>query len=166
MYNHLKLTLFSFFISTLAFSQATADSSLFDFWVGKWEVTWNNPNGTTGKAVNNIVKILDGKVIQENFVDPSPGGLKGTSISVFNSQTKVWHQAWADNQGGYYDLEGGTENGIKYFRTKMREINGQKSFQRMKFYNITPNSFTWDWESTSDGGQTWTLQWRLNYKKS
>ncbi len=142
-------------------AQSVMDSSSYDFWVGEWSVTWDNGNGTIGKGTNKIVKILDEKVIQENFADET--GFKGTSISVFNPAQKKWHQAWADNQGGYFDLEGEVVGDKKIFKTKIREVNDKKYIQRMVFYDIKPKSFTWDWEKSEDGGKTWTLQWRINY---
>src|SRR5689334_3207610 len=76
-----------------------AQHQWFDFWVGRWEVTWEETGGKTGKGTNNIVRILDNTVIQENFnIDEgSSQGYLGTSISVFNPTTNTWHQAYADN---------------------------------------------------------------------
>jgi hypothetical protein len=134
------------------------DSTLFDFWVGDWDLTWTNSSGKEEKGTNQIIKILDGKVIQENFRFVS-GAFKGTSISVYNPSNKTWHQAWADTQGGYFDFEGDK----RIFKTKVRKQNGQKIIQRMVFYNIKQNSLTWDWQSSRDGGATWNLLWRINY---
>ena len=140
------------------------DSSLFDFWVGEWDLTWTNADGKIDKGTNRITKILDGKVIQENFSDAT-GAFKGISISVYNQAKKTWHQAWADNQGGYYDFEGAVDGKKRIFRTRMKEVNGEKVIQRMVFYNINTTSLTWDWEMSKDGGVTWQLQWRINYSK-
>lgn len=46
----------------------------FDFWLGEWDVTW----GEEGKGTNRIERILDGKIIQENFSAPD---LHGMSVS-------------------------------------------------------------------------------------
>ncbi len=138
------------------------DSTLFDFWVGDWNLTWTNSAGKEEKGTNRITKILDGKVIQENFSFAS-GAFKGTSISVYNLSKKTWHQAWADTQGGYFDFEGDLEGDKRIFKTKVREENGKKIIQRMVFYNIKQNSLTWDWQSSRDGGVTWNLLWRINY---
>lgn len=35
----------------------------------------------------------------------------------------------------------------------------------MRFYDILPGSFTWDWEGTRDGGRTWNLRWRIYYSR-
>lgn len=131
------------------------------FWIGEWALTWDNADGTKGKGTNRIEKILDGKVIQENFQDTN--GFKGTSISVYSPQNKSWHQAWADNQGGYFDLLGSTDGDKRMFQTKMRESGDNKIIQRMVFYEITRDAFKWDWEMSADNGNTWTLQWRIFY---
>jgi hypothetical protein len=139
------------------------DSALFDFWIGEWQASWTNADGTKGTGKNSIRKTLDGKVIQENFEDMQ--GFKGTSISVFNSQRKTWHQAWADNQGGYFNFLGEVDGQKRIFRTPAKEVSGKSITQRMVFYNITSNSMTWDWEKSEDGGKTWSLQWRILYTK-
>jgi hypothetical protein len=43
--------------------------------------------------------------------------------------------------------------------------DGKEIVQRMVFKEIKNDSFTWDWEKTEDGGKTWKLEWRINYKK-
>jgi hypothetical protein len=35
----------------------------------------------------------------------------------------------------------------------------------MVFYAIERNSFSWDWEGSSDGGRSWALLWRLEYRR-
>jgi hypothetical protein len=35
----------------------------FDFWLGEWDCTW----AEDGKGSNRVERILDGKIIQENF---------------------------------------------------------------------------------------------------
>lgn len=106
---------------TLGVNGQTADTtSWYDFWVGEWDLTWDDGKGNTGKGTNRVLKVLDNKVIQENF-EAKEGqykGTKGMSLSVFNPTNKSWHQAWADNQGGYFDLTG--------------EIDGQKKYSKQK----------------------------------
>ncbi len=160
----LFITIFNYFST---YAQEEGAATAFDFWVGKWALTWDEGNGSVGKATNNIVKILDDKVIQENFevLEGAQKGFKGTSISVYNPKTKQWHQAWADNQGSYFDFTGDIEGDKKIFKTRTIEKEGKKITQRMVFYNIQKERMTWDWESSSDGGESWKLLWRINYKK-
>jgi len=37
--------------------------------------------------------------------------------------------------------------------------------QKMTFKNIGRDAFMWDWEGTNDGGKTWKLLWRIDYKR-
>jgi hypothetical protein len=139
----------------------------FDFWVGKWKATYDEGNGVQQYGINTIEKILDGKVIRESFelTGGSNKGFKGTSISVFEPRSKKWRQAWADNQGGYIDLEGEFVGDKRIFKTQIREQGNRKMMERMVFYNIEKDSFTWDWEASADGGETWKLSWRILYER-
>lgn len=156
------------FLSTKSYAQSGDNAHAFDFWVGEWELSWEHDDGSKGAGTNLIEKTLDGVVIQENFraLTGAYSGMKGTSISVYNPQTQVWKQAWADNQGGYFDFTGITKNGQRIFQTDERILSdGRKIIQRMRFYDIEEESLTWDWESSFDGGESWALTWRIFYQR-
>jgi hypothetical protein len=143
---------------------AAEDLEKLDFWVGKWDLTWEGGSGT-----NVVEKTLDGRVIQENFQATGGGmkGFKGTSISTFHGADGRWHQAWADSQGGYFNFIGVMEGDQRIFQTEYPKVmpNGDSVMLRMRFYNITPDSFDWDWERSADQGQTWSLSWRIHYER-
>lgn len=145
---------------------AGLNKSTFDFWIGRWGAEWKNADGTIGKGTNHISKVLDGTVLEENFAitTGSQAGFLGKSLSVMDVNGQ-WHQAWADNQGGYYDFIGEVIGKKKIFKTKLVETGGNRIIQRMVFYEIEKDSFTWDWESTQDGGETWNLNWRIKYTR-
>ena len=155
--------LFIFGFSSMAFTQHI-DHTSFDFWIGEWELEWQKGDGSTGHGTNTIVRILDGKVIQENFEDPE-SGFKGMSLSVYNPTTKKWHQAWADNAGGYFDFTGSVFDGNPIFKTTAVQQGEKTIVQRMLFKNITKDRLVWDWEKTEDGGNHWTLQWSIQYTR-
>ncbi len=163
------LSTLTIILSMTAFAQppqpSEEDLSKLDFWVGKWDLSWEG-----GKGTNLIEKKLNGRVIQENF-EATEGNFKGylgTSISTFNPQDGKWHQAWADSQGGYIDLVGEMDGDTRIFKmtSPRTRQDGKESISRMRFYNITDDSFTWDWEASIDGGETWNLSWRINYKRA
>lgn len=147
----------------------TAPENLFDFWVGEWELTWQDAQGNPQQGYNRIVKILDDQVIQENFetipTSESASVFRGMSLSVYNPRTEQWHQAWTDNQGGYYNFIGQFEGDKRMFVTKATNQRGKEIIQRMVFRDITQDAFVWDWESSSDGGQTWQLNWQIHYQR-
>jgi len=138
---------------------SAAEASEFDFWVGDW--TLYSADTITGN--NSIYKIMDGCSVQENFSNPKTGYL-GKSWSVYNPQTKLWQQTWVDNQGGYIPLTGTFENGKMTLATPARKLpNGKEMVSRMIFYNITKDSFDWNWEATTDAGTTWKTNWQIHY---
>lgn len=155
------------FATLLQPAQATAPAELFDFWVGDWVVSWKQADGSPARGRNRVSKILDGKVIEEDFSgDPGVAPrLLGRSLSVLDAGG-VWRQAWADNQGGFFALTGSAEGGSRYFSTGFRQVGEQQQGKRMRFHDIQPDRFTWDWEGSNDGGKTWTLLWRLHYRRA
>ena len=148
-------------------AHAAQPADLFDFWLGDWRVSWHNADNTAGSARNRISKTLDGKVIEENFEqdagDPPPI-LRGHSISVLQQSSGIWQQAWADNQGGYFSFSASVDGDKRIFATALLpSADSSVRGQRMVFYDIRPDSFSWDWEGTRDGGKSWSLLWRLRY---
>lgn len=137
----------------------------FDFWIGSWNVSWKNPDGTTTKGTNLITREKNSGVIVEHFDDPT-NKFNGISISVFSPADSMWHQAWADNSGGYINMVGKVEGEKRYFETAVEKKGDKTIIRRMVFYNITADSFTWDWELSNDGGKTWVLQWQILYERA
>jgi len=89
---------------------------LFNFWLGKWDLTWNDAEGNQQTGSNNIERVLGNKVIQENFLAIDAGqltGYEGKSWSVFNPQNQTWRQTWVDNQGSYLEFIGEFEGNQK-----------------------------------------------------
>lgn len=149
-------------------SAQSSPETIYDFWMGTWDLSWTGANGQEEKGRNVITKILDGKVLQENFeaLEGAQKGYKGQSMSVYNPATKTWYQTWMDNQGGNINFTGEVDEDRKIFKTAIQNRNGQQVISRMVFYDIKADSFNWDWESTTDGGSTWNLNWRIKYARS
>lgn len=165
-----KLTIVVYFLPLVVWTQElpTNPENYFDFWLGKWEATWDEGEGKIGKGTNHITRILDGKAIQEDFriLEGQSEGFMGMSISVYHARVNTWKQSWADNQGDFFYFKGRFENNKRIFQTEIFELeDGKKFTQRMIFYDITEDSMTWDWESSEDGGETWNLNWKIFYKK-
>ena len=166
--NMKNILLFLILLPVFANAQKTSlNKSTYDFWLGKWNAEWVDANGNPGKGTNHIFKVLDGAVLEENFeiTEGVQAGFKGKSLSVFNPASGTWHQAWTDNQGGYFNFNGEVMGDRKIFKTEPVKMRGNTLQQRMVFYNIQKDRFTWDWESTKNGGKTWNLLWRINYTR-
>jgi len=129
----------------------------FDFWLGEWDVTW----GEDGRATNNVLRIMDDKIIQENFSAPD---LKGMSVSSYDAERGLWCQTWVDNSGTYLDFTGKFED-EKMMLVRDAIVKGQACKQRMVWYNIETSQFDWNWERSDDGGNTWRVLWQIKYKR-
>jgi hypothetical protein len=129
----------------------------FDFWLGEWNCTW----GDDGNATNHVVRIMDEKVIQENFVAPD---LIGMSVSIFDKERNLWCQTWVDNSGSYLDFTGKFENG-KMVLSRDAIVKGETCMQRMVWHNIQADEFDWNWERSDDGGNSWRVVWQIKYKR-
>ncbi|TNE74306.1 DUF1579 domain-containing protein [bacterium] len=135
-------------------------SSEFDFWLGKWDLTWND----SLKGTNSITKILDGKIIQESFNGQPGGPLKGLSFTAFDSFSNQWKQTWVDNQGAYLDFSGGMK-ADSMILSRSFQRNGQTIWQRMVWFNISANHFDWLWQNSTDNKRTWKTNWQIDYKR-
>jgi hypothetical protein len=150
-------------ITFLALVPSTPPESLqFDFWVGDWKcegISYDaQGHQTKTTATNHVRRILKGNVIEEQF---SSATLHGTSHSVF-VPGRGWRQTWVDDQGGYIALAGSFADGKMTLETLP---GGATKASRMVFESITPKSFDWRWEATTDGGKTWRLAWLLHYTR-
>jgi hypothetical protein len=141
-----------------------AECHQFDFWIGKWKAEWENQDSTMSEGKNIVNSILDGCVIEENFIE-SPGmNFRGKSFSVYNHNHKIWQQTWVDTEGYYLLFTGGILN-EKMILSRTVETTKGNLTQRMVFYNIHKDSFDWNWESSTDGGKNWKLNWKIKYTR-
>lgn len=127
----------------------------FNFWLGDWDGTW----GEDGKGTNRIERILDGKIIQENFSAPD---FQGISVSSYDPERKLWCQTWVDTNGTYLDFTGKFEDN-KMILTRDAMVRGEACKQRMVWYDIQEDRFEWNWERSDDDGQTWRVLWQIHY---
>src|SRR5262249_1277408 len=110
----------------------------FDFWLGEWELTW--PGKTQAEVAhgsNNIRRVLDDCVIEENFSGVESMPLRGMSVSTFDARAGKWKQTWVDNQGGYLDFVGEFTNGQMVLAREWTRPDGAKVQQRMVWKNIS-----------------------------
>lgn len=157
------LLILSIMPSNLAIAQQqvpTCDSENhddIDFWVGKWNATWEGGSGT-----NEITREYNGCVIRENF---KGSNLKGMSVSSYSPVDKMWRQIWLDEQNGFLDLKGFYDGDNYIFHTTPNPGNPDTQLQ-MVFSDIKHESFTWTWMSTTDGGKNWQNNWQISYSRA
>lgn len=134
----------------------------FDFWVGTWTVTL--PNGAVA-GTNRIESILGGCALQEHW--SSARGGDGTSLNLWHAADSTWRQVWVDGSGGLLELSGGLVDGSMILSGTAR-VAGGSGGTTLNRITWTPNSdgtVRQLWESSPDGGTTWTTQFDGRYAR-
>jgi hypothetical protein len=132
----------------------------FDFWIGDWDV-WA-PNGNLAGS-NRIEKILGGCVLQENW--KGARGLTGYSFNTYDPGDKKWHQTWVDDQGTLLLLSGEFKDGKMVLGGATAARGTAKAaLQRITWTPLSDGSVRQFWESSEDGGKTWTVAFDGSYR--
>jgi hypothetical protein len=145
---------------------AAPEQKQFDFWVGDWDLTWPAEKGNApDHGTNRIRRVLDSCVVQESFSGENAMRLRGMSLSIFDTRAGKWKQTWVDNEGAYLDFVGEFKEGQMILVRDATRPDGTKVKQRMVFKNIQANEFDWSWESSTDAGKTWQVNWPIHYRR-
>ena len=135
-----------------------------DFWVGEWDATWENPDGSKGEGTNSITKDEFGDcVIIERFSAP---GLQGLSVSTFHAPLGQWRQTWVDNQGGYFALVGGpSSEEDTEFALELTRLSDAAPHLRMIWQDVSDDAFVWRWQGKATEAEEWQDRWVINYQR-
>jgi hypothetical protein len=133
----------------------------FDFWLGTWDVTaQGKPAGT-----NAITADLKGCVLVEQWTASSGG--RGTSLNYYDRRTRSWHQAWIDDRGGSLRLEGGLRDGRMVMQTRPSpDAKADAAVHRITWSPESGGSVRQVWETSKDGGKTWSTLFDGTYVKT
>jgi hypothetical protein len=135
----------------------------FDFWIGRWKVT--NPKGDI-VGTSRIERTLNGCVLQE-FWSGSKGGA-GTSLNLWSAADRRWRQVWADDSGTLLELSGGLEARAMVLRGvhPTPGVPGGTTTERITWTPLEGGTVRQHWESSTDGGGTWTTQFDGLYTRA
>jgi hypothetical protein len=135
----------------------------FDFWIGEWEVT--GPQGSVA-GHNSIQKVLGGCALHESWKSAN-GASVGHSYNIYDATTGRWHQTWVDNSGTLLQLDGGFVGG-KMVLTGSRppaQPGAMDVMQRISWEKKSDNEVRQLWETSPDGGQTWSVAFDGTYRR-
>ncbi|WP_218079648.1 DUF1579 family protein [Anthocerotibacter panamensis] len=129
----------------------------FAFWVGAWKVVSQVKASPTEdqwqeiKADDNIHYILDGCALQQNYQDSY---IKGTSLTTYLPDKKMWQQVWIDNtMPNLISFLGEFKDG-KMVMLGQATQQGKAVTNRQTYYNITADKVDYLYEQSMDGGKT------------
>ena len=130
----------------------------FDFWLGDWDVF--NPDGDL-VGTNSIRRIYGGCALEERW--QSAGQHSGASFNIYNVQRKQWHQTWVDSGGLLLQLDGSFNDGKMVLSGETMGRNGARVLNRITWESTGPGRVRQLWESSTDGGTTWSVAFDGTY---
>ena len=134
----------------------------FDFWIGDWEVT--TPDGEFA-GTNRITRELGDCVLHEHWAG-SRGGF-GESFNAWDARTRRWHQTWVDDRGTLLVLEGGREGESMVLVGSHPDTAAAAGtgLERITWTPMSDGVVRQLWESSKDGGKSWTTAFDGRYRK-
>ncbi|MBT8401916.1 MAG: hypothetical protein KJO98_15685 [Rhodothermia bacterium] len=141
-------------------SPCSEKSQEFNFWIGEWDVTaGGNPAGH-----NRIEPILGGCAIQETW--NGSGGSAGSSFNFYNPQLEKWQQFWIWQNGTTLYLTGDYADGRMVLKGDSQNRNGQTVANRVTWFDNDDGTVRQLWETSTDGGETWSVAFDGLYTKT
>ena len=127
----------------------------FDFWLGSWDVY--RPDGEQA-GTNRLTAIHDGCAIREEWEGVS--GHAGTSLNFYDPASGRWYQTWVDNGGKPLLLSGGLNGDGQMV---LASPDGESPRQRITWTPEEDGSVRQLWETSEDGGGTWSVAFDGRY---
>ena len=147
---------------------APREASQFDFLVGQWEVTVTPKATTLGTRIHGVPRLsgiwkawraMDGVGIEDELriVDGSgnPNAfLRHTRL--YDATGRKWTQMGLDvYRARFTQATAEWVDGEMRVRSMGRDSDGAAYVQRVRFYDITPTSFKYQADRSTDGEMTW-----------
>jgi hypothetical protein len=117
---------------------------------------WVQYSGTTV-----VRKVLDGRAnLVELRVKGPAGQIEGTSLRLYNPQTKQWSLNFASARNGVMTqpVYGGFRDGHGEFFGQ-DSLDGRAIFVRFVISKVTDESWRFEQAYSEDGGRTWETNW-------
>ena len=133
----------------------------FDFWAGSWNVT--DSAGGTPYGTNDVTLEESGCVVHEHWTG-SRGGT-GQSFNHWDRERKVWEQYWVASDGTDLHLVGHLEGNAMRLEADIAGPNGTTTHQRITWISEPDGRVRQFWQTSTDGGRTWTVAFDGWYRK-
>lgn len=144
----------------------------FDFLSGEWRIKNRKrkadaPGGWDefdGEAT--CVSLLGGRVHVEELRIPARD-FAGLGLRVLEAATAIWHDVWVNAKSGVVagpGMPGGFTDGVGSFVVQ-ETVDGKERVYRSVWDQITEDTCRWHQATSSDGGQTWELDWEMHWRR-
>ncbi len=147
----------------------------FDFLMGSWRVhnrvLRKQPTGRTEweewEATSVARPLLDGLGNEDEFRADYGAGFVAMSFRFFNPETRLWSIYWVDSRYcgvlgppvfGSFTGDGGVFEGTDTFE-------GKPYLVRYCWSGVTTPTPKWEQSFSEDGGETWDLNWVMEFTR-
>jgi hypothetical protein len=108
-------------------------------------------------GTNRITREYGGCVLQEHWEARGPQKQTGSSFNTYSVPGRHWHQTWVDSTGGFLLLDGAFADGQMVLSGEMPGRQGGTVRHRISFTPRADGTVRQFWETSRDGGKTWTV---------
>ncbi|MBL8230340.1 MAG: hypothetical protein JNL98_17760 [Bryobacterales bacterium] len=134
----------------------------FDFWIGEWNVTRMSDGAPSGS--NEVLGILDGCVVMENWVPHNGNRGRAKSFTFLDPASGKWRQIYVTDNGQVLDFTGELRDGAMHF-TREYDQQGRRIQERMSFTPVDDGDVRQLWELSPDGGRNWSVLFDGRYRQ-
>jgi hypothetical protein len=115
--------------------------------------------------VNRITSISGGCALREEWT--GAGGYTGTSLNAYDASSGRWHQTWIGSDGVLLLLDGAFRDGAMELAGVTVGRDGATTHHRIRWTPLggASGGLRQLWESSTDGGKTWTVAFDGTYRK-
>ena len=90
--------------------------------------------------------------------------MTGGSFNIYRSGTRQWHQSWVDSNGMLLVLDGEFKDGKMTLLGEGKRA-GQLIQHRISWEPLPDGKVRQLWETSSDGGKTWSVVFDGRYER-
>lgn len=130
----------------------------FDYLLGDWAFTGMNQQYGTLHGYWSAVRLPEGQILDEYRVvgDSGQTYYVTTTLRNYNSALDRWELVGTTPGAGLQDIGTGRQVGAEMrIEQTFGVAAGQASLWRIRYYNISPEHFSWAADRSTDGGKTW-----------
>ncbi len=146
---------------------SAAEHHALDFWIGEWDAFRADNNRLSGRS--SITASDGGCVINEHWTSlGAPFAYSGRSLNTYDASGRRWEEYWADSTGSHiYFVGGAIVGGAIQMSTPTPSPSGPSGALQWRRVTFTPNADGTVTQAgdTSADGRTWTLSYRLIYRR-
>jgi hypothetical protein len=142
--------------------RVTAHAADFDYLLGEWEFNSVSKEWGAGGGAWTAVKLEGGQILDEYRVlgDSGQTWYFTHTIRAYNARKDHWDMVGLDYGTGL----GGSgfarrTGGEVHIEQRFANARGPDAMARITYYDITPDSFRWKADRSTDGGKTWVREW-------